>query len=106
MALVQLASSEEAMAALVKLHNYQLSETSHLRYHYITTLAQRHLISGNIILPHRLNRWLCCSREAMAALVKLHDYQLSETSHLRYHYITTSAQKMALLQQGGSGRSR
>lgn len=31
MALVQLASSEEAVAALVKLHNYQLSETSHLR---------------------------------------------------------------------------
>jgi polypyrimidine tract-binding protein 2 len=31
MALVQLASSEDAVAALVKLHNYQLSETSHLR---------------------------------------------------------------------------
>jgi hypothetical protein len=34
MALVQLANSEEAVAALVKLHNYQLSETSHLRYRY------------------------------------------------------------------------
>jgi polypyrimidine tract-binding protein 1 len=32
MALVQLGSAEEAVAALVKLHNYQLSETSHLRY--------------------------------------------------------------------------
>ena len=31
MALVQLASVEEACIALVKLHNYQLSETSHLR---------------------------------------------------------------------------
>lgn len=31
MALVQLTSVEEAIIALVKLHNYQLSETSHLR---------------------------------------------------------------------------
>ena len=31
MALVQLASVDEAVIALVKLHNYQLSETSHLR---------------------------------------------------------------------------
>jgi polypyrimidine tract-binding protein 2 len=31
MALVQLASVEDAITALVKLHNYQLSETSHLR---------------------------------------------------------------------------
>ena len=31
MALVQLASVEDAIGGLVKLHNYQLSETSHLR---------------------------------------------------------------------------
>jgi len=31
MALVQLATVEESITALVKLHNYQLSETSHLR---------------------------------------------------------------------------
>ena len=31
MALVQLASVDEAITALVKLHNHQLSETSHLR---------------------------------------------------------------------------
>ena len=31
MALVQLATVEDAIIALVKLHNYQLSETSHLR---------------------------------------------------------------------------
>ena len=31
MALVQLANVEDAIAGLVKLHNYQLSETSHLR---------------------------------------------------------------------------
>ena len=31
MALVQLANVDEAIIALVKLHNYQLSETSHLR---------------------------------------------------------------------------
>lgn len=31
MALVQLASVDDAVIALVKLHNYQLSETSHLR---------------------------------------------------------------------------
>uniref|UniRef100_A0A0K2TIC8 RRM domain-containing protein n=1 Tax=Lepeophtheirus salmonis TaxID=72036 RepID=A0A0K2TIC8_LEPSM len=31
MALVQLASMDEAITALIKLHNYQLSETSHLR---------------------------------------------------------------------------
>ena len=31
MALVQLASVDEAVTALVKLHNHQLSETSHLR---------------------------------------------------------------------------
>ena len=32
MALVQLPTVEEAITALVRLHNYQLSETSHLRY--------------------------------------------------------------------------
>ena len=31
MALVQLPNVDEAITALVKLHNYQLSETSHLR---------------------------------------------------------------------------
>jgi hypothetical protein len=31
MALVQLPTVDEAITALVKLHNYQLSETSHLR---------------------------------------------------------------------------
>jgi polypyrimidine tract-binding protein 2 len=31
MALVQLATVDDAILALVKLHNYQLSETSHLR---------------------------------------------------------------------------
>ena len=31
MALVQLATVDDAIIALVKLHNYQLSETSHLR---------------------------------------------------------------------------
>ena len=32
MALVQLPTVEESITALVKLHNFQLSETSHLRY--------------------------------------------------------------------------
>jgi polypyrimidine tract-binding protein 1 len=31
MALVQLSTVEDAIIGLVKLHNYQLSETSHLR---------------------------------------------------------------------------
>jgi hypothetical protein len=83
MALVQLASSEEAVAALVKLHNYQLSETSHLRYHFITTLAQkmalvqlhgkwplslnftlsalRDIPSQVAVLSFLLKRWLWCS---------------------------------------------
>ena len=31
MALVQLGTVDDAIASLVQLHNYQLSETSHLR---------------------------------------------------------------------------
>ena len=41
MALVQLANVDEAIIALVKLHNYQLSETSHLRVSFSKPSSSR-----------------------------------------------------------------
>ena len=50
MALVQLPTVDDAITALVQLHNYQLSETSHLR----SGRVRRSLGKGSKIPPQKI----------------------------------------------------
>ena len=57
MALVQLPTVEESITALVKLHNFQLSETSHLRFSLLQAFfssSQHNPLQGLLLQKHNL----------------------------------------------------
>jgi hypothetical protein len=71
MALVQLPTVEESITALVRLHNYQLSETSHLRCGRPVGSIIGRSLQGILLEKHNLRRVLVAASGRESTLVAI-----------------------------------